>query len=208
MIQQANNDLKLRELLIVWEEARERGETMSVERLCRDCPELADELRRQIQALCDWDRLTPDSSAQSSRSPEVATQAFACAPASAGVTLQFSHVQFHDRGGLGVIYKARHVDLPRDVALKFVRQDRAGDPQCWQRFAREAQITARLEHPGIVPIYGVGQDQTGNPCYAMRFVEGTTLEKAIEQYHTQRDNDPAPSSVVADRVFRALLQRF
>ena len=74
MIQQASNDLKLQELLIAWEEARERGESLTVEQLCRDCPELADELGRQIQALRDWDRLTPDSSARSSSLSEVAAQ--------------------------------------------------------------------------------------------------------------------------------------
>ena len=134
MIQQANNDLKLRELLIAWEEARERGESLTVERLCRDCPELADELGPQIQALRDWDRLTPESVAQSSDSSEAAAPALACAPASACLTIRMSDLRFHDRGGLGVIYKARHQDLPRDVALKFIRQDRSDDPQCSKRF--------------------------------------------------------------------------
>ena len=55
MIQPANDDLKLRELLIVWEEARELGETLTVEHLCRECPELAVELEQRIQALRDWD---------------------------------------------------------------------------------------------------------------------------------------------------------
>src|SRR5271157_1878135 len=208
MIQRANNDLKLRERLIAWEAAREHGETMTVELLCRDCPELADELGRQVQALRDWDLLTPVLSARSSSSFEAAAPALACPPASACVTVQLSDLRFHDRGGLGVIYKARHQDLPRDVALKFIRQDRSDDPQCSMRFLREAQITARLEHPGIVPIYGVGRDETGNPCYAMRFVEGTTLEQAIKQYHAQRDHDRMRSSLETDRAFRALLQRF
>ena len=124
------------------------------------------------------------------------------------VTLQLSGLHFHDRGGLGVIYKARHRDLPRDVALKFIRQDRSDDPQCTKRFLREARITARLEHPGIVPIYGVGRDETGNPCYAMRFVKGTTLEQEIKQYHAERAHEHKRSSLETDRGFRALLQRF
>jgi len=208
MIQRANNDLKLRELLIAWEEALEHGETMTVELLCRDCPELADELGRQVQALRDWDLLTPVLSARSSSSFEAAAPALACPPASACVTVQLSDLRFHDRGGLGVIYKARHQDLPRDVALKFIRQDRSDEPQCSKRFLREAQITARLEHPGIVPIYGLGRDEAGKPCYAMRFVAGTTLEQAIKQYHARRDHDRMRSSLETDRAFRALLQRF
>ena len=173
MIQQASNDQKLRELRVVWEEALERGESLPIDLLCRDCPELADELGCQIQALRDWDLLRADSSARSSSSSEAAAQAVACAPASACVTLHLSDLHFHDRGGLGVIYKARHQDLPRDVALKFIRQDRSDDPQCSKRFLREAQITARLEHPGIVPSYGVGRDgEQQKPCYAMQLVRG------------------------------------
>jgi len=190
------------------EEARDHGETMTVELLCRDCPELADELGRQIQALCDWDILTPDLSARSSSSSEADAPALASPPASASLTVQLSDLRFHDRGGLGVIYKARHQDLPRDVALKFIRQDRSDDLQCAKRFLREAQITARLEHPGIVPIYGLGRDEAGNPCYAMRFIAGTTLEQAIKQYHAQRDHDRTRGSLGTDRAFRALLQRF
>jgi serine/threonine protein kinase len=208
MIQQTNLDLRLRELLIVWEEARERGESLTAAALCRDCPELVDELKQQIQALRDWELLTPDSSARSSSSSEAAAPALACAPASACLTVQLSDLRFHDRGGLGVIYKARHQDLPRDIALKFIRQDRSDDPLCSERFLREAQITARLEHPGIVPIYGLGRDENGNPCYAMRFVEGTTLEQASKQYHAQPDHDRKRGSLGTDRAFRALLQRF
>ncbi len=208
MIQRANNDLKLRELRIVWEEARERGESLTAEALCRDCPDLAAELGRQIQALRDWDPLIPDSSPRSPSSSEAPIPALGCAPASACVTLQLSGLHFHDHGGLGVIYKARHQDLPRDVALKFIRQDRSDDPQCSKRFLREAQITARLEHPGIVPIYGVGRDETGKPCHATRFVKGTTLEQEIKQYHAERAHAHKPSSLETDRAFRALLQRF
>jgi tetratricopeptide (TPR) repeat protein/tRNA A-37 threonylcarbamoyl transferase component Bud32 len=208
MIQRTGPDPKLRELLIIWEETRERGESLTVDRLCRDCPELADELARQIQALRDWDPLTPGLAAPSTRSCGPSTQALDSAPASACVTVRLSDLHFHDQGGLGTIYKARHKDLPRDVALKFIRPDRADDPQCSKRLLREARITARLEHPGIVPIYGLGRDESGNPCYAMRFVEGTTLEQAIDQYHARQDQGRERQSAGTDREFRALLQRF
>jgi eukaryotic-like serine/threonine-protein kinase len=208
MVRRATDELRLEELLIVWEEVRERGEPMTVEQLCRDCPELAEELGRRIQALRDWDVLTPGSSARSSGSSETVSPSPDCAPASACVTLQLGSLQFHERGGLGTIFKARHKGLPRDVALKFIRRDHAGDPQCSKRFLREAEITARLEHPGITPIYGMGRDETGNPCYAMRFVEGTTLERAIEQYHARLDLGLGRVPMGRDREFRALLRRF
>ena len=82
-------------------------------------------------------------------------------------------------------------------------------PTARGRFLREAQITARLEHPGIVPIYGLGRDEAGNPCYAMRFVEGTTLAEATKQYHARAGSTAKRASLLAtDREFRSLLQRF
>ena len=47
----------------------------------------------------------------------------------------------------------------------------------------EAEITGRLEHTGIVPVYSLGQDNEGHPCYAMRFIRGETLEDEIHRFH-------------------------
>jgi serine/threonine-protein kinase len=208
MISRANDGRKLRELLIGWEDARDRGETMTVEQLCRDCPELADELRREVAALRAWDLLEEDSSARSSGESEPAAPAPTRAPASARVTVELHELHLHARGGLGRIYKARQTGLPRDVALKFPREERAHDRESVARFLREAAITARLEHPGIVPIYGMGRDEDGNPCYAMRFIQGTTLDQALKAYHAARTADRSREPMERDRSFRGLLQRF
>ena len=153
---------------------------------------MADELRRQIQALCDFELLV----------------ALADEPASACITAQFSELRLHARGGLGRIYKAFHVGLAREVALKFLREDRARDPEIVARFRREAEITARLEHPGIVPIYGLGRDEAGNPCYAMRFIEGKTLDQSTEAFYTVRMLDQRTGTFESDMAFRGLIQRF
>src|SRR5439155_9334877 len=63
------------------------------------------------------------------------------------------------------------------------QQARAGDPESRRRFRQEAGITARLEHPGVVPVYGLVQDDSGQPCYAMRFIQGETLEAALTRFH-------------------------
>src|SRR5438477_105545 len=71
-----------------------------------------------------------------------------------------------------------------------------------RRFLNEAEITARLEHPGIVPIYGLVQDEQGQPCYAMRFIAGQSLAEAIKNWH-------ASGAPTYDALpFRQLLQRF
>jgi len=107
---------------------------------------------------------------------------------------RFPAVKFHDKGGLGWVYIARDRELGRTVALKCLQPDPSTDPIACQRFIREAEITARLEHPGIVPIYGMGSYGVGDasrleaPSYAMRFVQGETLRDTIRELHATYDD--------------------
>jgi tetratricopeptide (TPR) repeat protein/tRNA A-37 threonylcarbamoyl transferase component Bud32 len=113
---------------------------------------------------------------------------------------------FHARGGLGEVLVARDRELGRKVALKRIRAERAHDPDSRRRFEREAEITGNLEHPGIVPVYGLVQGADGQPCYAMRFVQGESLREAIEGFHAadQPGRDPGERSL----ALRQLLGRF
>ena len=81
------------------------------------------------------------------------------------------------RGGMGRILAARDLRVGRPVAVKELL-GRA--PKLAARFEREARVTARLQHPGIVPIYEIGRWPDGTPFYSMRMVEGRTLFEAIE----------------------------
>src|SRR5262249_24470943 len=93
----------------------------------------------------------------------------------------------HATGGIGRVWLARDASLGRDVALKELRPERAGQPAVWARFLREAQVTGQLEHPGIVPIYELGRrPQDNQPFYTMRFVRGRTLAEAVATYHQRR----------------------
>jgi len=96
---------------------------------------------------------------------------------------RFRIVRFHDRGALGEVYIARDQQLHRIVALKRIKLDHAADKDKRARFVVEAEITGRLEHPGIVPVYGLGTYDDGRPFYAMRFIRGDNLKAAIEQFH-------------------------
>ena len=82
--------------------------------------------------------------------------------------------------GWGKSIVAHQQELDRPVALKRIRPDKLHD-KARNRFLREAAITARLQHPGIVPIYGLGQDDDG-PFYTMPFIQGQTLQEAIEGF--------------------------
>jgi serine/threonine protein kinase len=83
------------------------------------------------------------------------------------------------RGGMGVVYKAKHQKLKRPVALKMVSMSPPDDPKKLARFQAEAQAVARLHHPNIVQIYEVGE-QDGSPYLALEFVTGGTLRARLD----------------------------
>jgi eukaryotic-like serine/threonine-protein kinase len=127
-------------------------------------------------------------------------------PASAhtGPGERFEILRPHAWGGLGEVFVAQDRELNREVALKKMHERHAGNADSRMRFLLEAEITGGLEHPGIVPVYGLGMAQDGRPYYAMRFIRGQTLKEAIEQFHSA-----GPRSETERRIeLRRLLNRF
>ena len=99
---------------------------------------------------------------------------------------------FHARGGMGEIWLAEDRDIGRPVALKRMRP---GHERHRERFLMEAQITGRLEHPGVVPVHELGTDAEGQPFYIMKFVHGKTLKEAIRDYHSATPDSENPREV-------------
>ncbi|WP_165226476.1 serine/threonine-protein kinase [Aquisphaera insulae] len=112
----------------------------------------------------------------------------------------------HAVGGLGRIFRARDSELGRVVALKEIHPAWDADPSLRARFTLEAEITGILEHPGVVPIYSLGEHPDGRPYYAMRFIEGQTLQEAVSGREAVEWEDPEAAGR-AGRL-RKLLARF
>lgn len=88
------------------------------------------------------------------------------------------------RGGMGVVWRARDLELDRDVAIKVLAEHAEGEAIA-ARLRREAQILARLEHPGIVAVHDAGVLPDGRPWYSMRLVRGARLDQAAVGFATQ-----------------------
>jgi tRNA A-37 threonylcarbamoyl transferase component Bud32 len=119
---------------------------------------------------------------------------------------RFRVLRPHAQGGLGAVFVALDAELHREVALKQILDHHADDPASRQRFLIEAEITGGLEHPGIVPVYGLGTYADGRPYYAMRFIKGDSLKEAIQHFHADASlkTDPGRRSL----ALRKLLRRF
>jgi serine/threonine-protein kinase len=126
-------------------------------------------------------------------------------PAASGAAPPPARVGEHDlleeiaRGGMGVVFRARHRQLGRLVALKMILAGRLASAADVQRFRVEAEAAAQLVHPGIVPIYEVGEHQ-GQPFFAMKLVEGGSLAQRLAHFR----GDLRAGVAVLARVARAV----
>jgi serine/threonine protein kinase len=148
-------------------ERQARGEQPDIEEYATRYPALAAVLRSTLAAL----RLIAGSPAPVYADGE---------PPPFGALGDFRILREVGRGGMGIVYEAEQISLGRRVALKVLPFAATMDPRQLQRFQNEARAAASLEHPHIVPVYGVGSER-GVHYYAMKFIEGQSLAEIIAQ---------------------------
>jgi WD40 repeat protein/serine/threonine protein kinase len=177
-------------------------------------PHLADHLDNERSGVTRARRASEGSSQQSSHqdqagcgesgeNPVKVTNQFMSASSQG----RFRILRPHAKGGLGQVSVALDQELNREVALKEIQSQHADDHLSRERFVLEAEITGGLEHPGIVPVYALGQGTDGHPFYAMRFVQGDSLKQVIEDFH-EPDNPNRLDSGARQLALRQLLGRF
>lgn len=189
----SDQDDDLAVLLERWEDATAHGKSITIDDVCGDRPELAPAFRGLLEKLGRLNGVLANGSSSANKEEEFELR-------EAG---RYRPIRFHARGGLGVVYLAEDEEVRREVALKSMRSLVSMDAGARRRFLLEAEITSKLDHPGIVPVYGLGVDPKGKPYYAMRFVQGTTLGEAIEAYHERKASDSE-----ANVEFRRLIRGF
>jgi serine/threonine protein kinase/mono/diheme cytochrome c family protein len=174
------SDPDLSELLLHWDEARQQGRPISPEELCAPHPELLPELKRRIVAVEAMERrlgmgdATVDSG-PSGLAGQAAENNGARPPENPRIP-GYEVLGLLGQGGMGVVYKARQVQLKRLVALKMIRAET--HTRHLARFRVEAEAVARLQHPNIVQIYDIGESE-GRPYFSMEFIEGGSLAQQI-----------------------------
>ena len=119
---------------------------------------------------------------------------------------RFRKLWLHARGGLGEVFIAEDQELHREIALKEIQPSKADETTSRVRFVVEAEVTGRLEHPGVVPVYGFGVHANGRPYYAMRFIRGQSLKSLIARFHSK--SQPHQNRTKQSLVFRGLLGNF
>jgi WD40 repeat protein/predicted Ser/Thr protein kinase len=197
---------RVNEAIAAYLEAAEAGRAPEREAFLARYPDLADELRAFLD---DRDRfaraaapLGPPAPAAAPEAPTLTPGEPPAADPALGLVRYFGDYEMLaeiDRGGMGVVYRARQVSLKRPVALKMILAGQFASEADVRRFRAEAEAVAQLDHPHIVPIYEVGEHQ-GQHYFSMKLVEGGNLGGKVPELV----RDPKAAARLVATVARAV----
>ena len=184
-----DTDPRIPALVLRWQELRCEGRSIKIEELCADCPELIEGVERKLAALSSLLAfLTPSDSTWATTAAPPPGALPEPLPEYAG---RFRVLGEIARGGMGVVLRAHDPAIGRDVAIKIVLPEYRHDPSVLERFFAEARLAGQLQHPGVAPIYDLGQFPDGWPFFAMKLISGRTLAELLLE---QRGPNPGRSS--------------
>jgi eukaryotic-like serine/threonine-protein kinase len=198
---------RLDDLLLRWQEQRERDASLSASQVAADAPELIEELHRRIQALQAMEAML----GLGANTPQAAPTPSAPADPDAIPALSKRHPGEEisipgyrvegviSRGGMGVVYRARQLQPDRPVALKMILSGRHASAEQRERFRREAEAVAHLNHPNVVQIFEVGEHD-GQPFFSMEHVAGGNLGQRLSQGTMSARQAAELTAVLADAI--------
>lgn len=164
------------DLLLLWEDRVARGEPADPADLCRDCPELLDELRRGI---ADLERANGAMQTRTGdRTGSVRRLETPPLPPELRDHPRYRVVQQLGQGGMGVVYRAEHRMMERLVVIKVINRALVDSPDTVERFNREVRAAAKLDHPNIVKAYDA-EEAGGLQLLVMEYVEGKNLADVL-----------------------------
>lgn len=214
----ANED-RLGHLVSLWLEKRGQGQEPSLTELCKDNPELLEDLKRQVdsfrlaegpvgqvpepnsagQATLDQS-ITNNQETQFQTLPQESPSSQGSSPPSRPITVDgYEVLEVLGRGGMGIVFKARHVRLNRIVAMKMILTQAHAGPEERLRFLTEAQAVAELHHPHIVQLLEFGQHED-LPFFTLEYVPGGTLTAAWKG----KPQEPRAAANLLEKLARAM----
>jgi eukaryotic-like serine/threonine-protein kinase len=172
------HEMRLAELITDLTDRLQRGEAVDLQQVVKAHPDLRDDL------MAVWGTVLVTNAVGSHEASQVRSGSQANGDAGVWkmplpcILGDYELLEEIGRGGMGVVYRARQLSLGREVAIKMILRDRLASDLERQRFFAEARATAQLQHPGIVPVYDVGEID-GRPYFAMQYLKGRTLLELI-----------------------------
>lgn len=169
----SQDDQILADLFVQLTDRMQGGERVDLDRICHQYPQYADELRQLWGTVLVTEAIGSQQS--SNQISELETSAAFELPADFG---EYQLLEELGRGGMGVVYRAKHRPSANQVALKMVLQGELASPTTIKRFRLEAQAAKGLNHPNIIKITDVGQHE-GRAYFCMQLIAGETLSQRL-----------------------------
>jgi serine/threonine protein kinase len=208
MTDESRREQRLFEIIEAYEQSIRAGKAPDRQSLLAEHPDLAFDLAEYLDAQESLLRLTEPlrplaEAIAADNSPTLSTSGVAVEAIPRGKLVSYfgdyELIEEIARGGMGVVYKARQLSLNRPVALKMILAGTLASEADVRRFRNEAEAVATLDHPGIVPIFEVGEHE-GQSYLAMKLVEGGSLADRLPEYTV----DPRSAAKLLSSVARAV----